>query len=505
MPQPQSTQERENSAIEDILEGRSEDDKVLLKHAFTFAKESLGEKLRNSGQTFLEHNLETARTLAEWKMSTPTVLGGLLHSSVDSGANKSADIKREFGPEILRLAQGTRALTSLRYKGKEQYLEDLRRFFIALAGDIRIILITFAHRLDSMRKIAYKPTAEQTRVALETIEVYAPLANRLGMGKLKAEFETLAFPYAYPKEYALTRKLLDSREKHARERLQKIYRSLRADFAASPPAGGLPIVESDYRLKNIYSLYKKLLRHDMDITKIHDLIALRLVTDTVENCYRALGIIHGKYKPVAGKVKDYIANPKPNGYRSIHTTIYTGDPAKGADLPRRGPGKAGGGTAEVQIRTKEMHAEAEYGVAAHVAYDEGNKSRSGGRWAASLAWVRELVELACKAKNVNEFAEAVKLDYFKNQIFVFTPDGDVVELPEESTPIDFAYRVHSGLGDHAHAAKVNGKYAALSTKLHGGETVFIETKKDAHPTAKWLDFAKSTQARKKIRAYLSKR
>ncbi|HEY4518573.1 MAG TPA: TGS domain-containing protein, partial [Candidatus Paceibacterota bacterium] len=320
---------------------------------------------------------------------------------------------------------------------------------------------------------------------------YAPLANRLGMGKLKAEFETLAFPLAYPKEYALTSRILKTKEKHATERLEKIYRALRQDFAMEK----LPIIKSDYRLKNIYSLYRKLLRYDMDITKIHDLIALRLVTDTVENCYRALGIIHGKYKPLAGKVKDYIANPKPNGYRSIHTTIYTGDQSKGAD----------GGTAEVQIRTKEMHDEAEYGVTAHVAYTEGGKSKSGGEWSNKLAWVRELVALAKEAKSTNEFAEAVKLDFFKNQIFVFTPDGDVIELPDEATPVDFAYAIHTTLGDHAHAAKVNGKYTGLDTTLRGGETIFIETKKESRPSSKWLDFAKSTMARKKIRAYLSRK
>ena len=385
---------------------------------------------------------------------------------------------------LVKAANKIELIRAHQYSGLERQAETLRRFFVATAGDVRVLLAAFAIRLVELRES--KP---DQATALETLEIYAPLANRLGMGKLKTQFETLAFPAAYPKEYALTVKLLKTREKHATERLEKIYRSLRSDFAKEK----LPIVTSDYRLKNIYSLYRKLGRYDMDITKIGDLIALRLVTDTTENCYRALGLIHSKYKPVAGKIKDYIANPKPNGYRSIHTTIYTGDPARGAD----------GSTAEVQIRTKEMHEEAEYGITSHVAYDEGKKSKAGAKWPNKLSWVRELVELASNAKTANEFSEAVKLDFFRNQIFVFTPDGDVVELPEDATPVDFAYHVHSGLGDHAHAAVIKGKYVPLSTVLHGGEIIFIEIKKDAHPSVKWLDFAKSATARKKIRAYLA--
>ena len=358
------------------------------------------------------------------------------------------------------------------YKGLGRQVETLRRFFVATAGDVRVLLTAFAIRLVELRQCA----PDQAR-ALETIEIYAPLANRLGMGRLKAELETTAFPIAYPVEYELTKKLLCTSEKRAMARLTKIYRSLRKDLAKD----GVPIISSDYRLKNIYSLYNKLRRpeYNFDIEKVNDLIALRIVTDITENCYHILGLIHSKYKPVNGKLHDYITNPKPNGYRSIHTTIYTGD----------------GGSAEVQIRTKEMHDDAEYGITSHVAYDESGKSSFGGRWSNKLTWVRELVDLAKKSKSTNEFAEAVKLDYFKNQIFVFTPNGDVVELPEDATPVDFAYHIHSSLGDHAHSAKINGKQSSLDHTLVGGETIFIETNKNAHPSVKWLPFAKSTNAR----------
>jgi GTP diphosphokinase / guanosine-3',5'-bis(diphosphate) 3'-diphosphatase len=381
------------------------------------------------------------------------------------------------------------------YQGLENHAETLRRFFISTAGDVRVLLAAFALRLAELRH-----SKVSQDIALETIEVYAPLANRLGMGVVKAEFESLTFPIAYPKEYAATRALMQETEKLSRIRLEKVYRSLRKYFAKE----GIPILGSDYRLKNIYSLYKKLKRPDknMDIDKIHDLLALRLITDTTENCYRILGLIHAKWKPVPGKIKDYINNPKPNGYRSLHTTIYTGDTPR--PTHSEVAGGAGGGTAEIQIRTTWMHAEAEYGITSHVAYDEGGKERGGGKWPKNLDWVRELVTQAKDAKNKNTFNEALRLDFFRDRIFVFTPMGDVIELPDGATPLDFAYAIHSDLGDHAHAVSINGKYATLDKKLHAGETVLIETSKKAHPTSKWLEMTTTVNARKRIRAYLDK-
>src|SRR3989344_1612561 len=366
------------------------------------------------------------------------------------------------------------------YSGLERHAETLRRFIIATAGDVKIILAAFALRLAELRK------SINTTTALETLEVYAPLANRLGMGKLKTEFETLVFPIAYPNEYKKTKQLVNSRLKEAEKNLEHIYRALRKYLAKE----NIPIIKSDSRLKNVYSLYKKLCRPeiDMDIGKIHDLLALRLVTDSTENCYRIMGLIHSKWKPVPRKIKDYIANPKPNGYQSLHTTVYTGS----------------GATVEIQIRTEKMHEEAEYGVTSHVAYDESGKPHSGGKWSRQLSWVKELVDLAKKTRDTGEFAEAVKLDYFKNRIFVFTPKGDVIELPEGATPIDFAYAVHSAIGDHAHGAIINGKYRSLNTPLHAREVVQIETKPSAHPSPKWLEHAITLAARKKIRSSLKR-
>ena len=483
MPEPQPSQARIKEILSNISRPSATDEASVLQ-AYNFAEKSLRGRTRKSGEPYIEHCLETALTLSTWKLPVIVVVAGLLHSTLGSGTASEDTIKKEFGVEVLNLIKGSRSLTDIHYQGLEKHAEDLRRFFVAFARDLRIIFIAFAHRLHTMARLDKRAPEEARRVARETLEIYAPLANRLSMGRLKADFETLAFPYVYPKEYRQVSALLKKREPIANKNLVKIYRSLRRFFANE----NVPILGMNYRLKNIYSLYKKLLRYDMDITKISDLLALRIITDNIENCYSILGLIHKKWKPVPGKVKDYIANPKPNGYQSVHTTIYTGD----------------GSSAEIQIRTKEMHEEAEFGVAAYIAYDESDKPDLGGRWSPGLVWVKEMLAIARKSKNIAEFAEVVELDFFRNRIFVFTPRGDVIELPEGATPIDFAYAIHSDLGNHAHAVKVNGKYKSLDTPLHGGETVEIEANKSSRPSLKWLGFTRTAEARKKIRSELGR-
>lgn len=486
MSEPQSQESRsQEEIVRHIIaqsSGLTAADEALIIKAFQFAKNHLGEKVRRSGELYITHSLETAKTLASWKLPPPVIAAGLIHSTTGSGDATEEMTKQEFGNEILSLIKGTRSLTGIHYMGLAAHAEDLRRFFIAFAKDLRIVFIAFAHRLHTMRILQRRPKEDQLQVARETLEIYAPLANRLSMGRLKAEFETLAFPFVHPEEFKRVNSLLKRREPIAKKNLEKIYRSLRKYFAKE----SIPIILVDYRLKNIYSLWRKLLRNDNDITKIRDLLALRIVTDSVDNCYKILGLVHSHWRPLEGKVKDYIANPKPNGYQSIHTTIFTGD----------------GNLAEIQIRTREMHEEAEFGVTAHVAYDESDKEKRGGKWQNNLGWVKEMLAVARRTKNMSEFAEAVELDFFKNRIFVFTPTGDVIELPEESTPLDFAYAIHSDLGNRAHAAKINGKHKSLDTPLHGGETIFIETSKLAKPSSKWLKIAHTSEARKKIRAAL---
>ncbi len=482
MPQSQPPQ---ISRIEEVVLLVPKEARPLLLEAYNFASGVLTSQKRVGGGSYIEHIVATGLHLARWHQSPNVIAAGLLHSVVSDNRVSVEEVKHKFGKEIAELVNGSLHLINLHYRGMSKHAEDLRRFFVALSRDLRVIFITFAHRLDEMRSISTRPEIDQRRIALETMEIYAPLANRLGMGQLKTQYEVLAFPILYPTEYKRALALMKKSEAETNKNLEKIYRSLRKLFAKEH----IEIISADHRRKNIYSLYKKLAKNDWEIDNISDLLALRIITKNVEDCYKILGLIHSKYKPVGGKVKDYIASPKPNGYKSVHTTIYTG----------------AGTMAEVQIRTKEMHNEAEHGVAAHIAYEEGNKPQSGGRWSAKLAWVRELINLTRDREDDKEFIKSIELDFFKSRIFVFTPVGEVIELPEGASVLDFAFAIHTDLGRHAKAAIINGKYSAIDTVLMGGETIRVETAKNTEPHHKWLGATKTSLARKQIRAHISKK
>jgi GTP pyrophosphokinase len=351
-----------------------------------------------------------------------------------------------------------------------------------MSKDLRVVIIKFADRLHNLETLQFLREDKRKRIALESIEIYAPLANRLGMGNLKGEIEDAAFPYAYPKEYAEVEKVLEEKK----EPYTKYLSEIKEDLTKELNKQKVKIVGIDYRVKHKYSLYKKLLRHEMDIEKIYDIMALRVVVETIEDCYRVLGIIHSIWRPLVGRIKDYIALPKPNGYRSIHTTIFTGS----------------GGIAEIQIRTKEMHEEAAYGIAAHFSYKEKNDKNYAEK--IKFEWIDELKNLKEEADKPNKFFEHLKTDFFSNRIFVFTPDGDIIDLPEESSPIDFAYYIHSDLGDHTSGVKINGKMVPLSEKLKNGDIVEIIKNKNSNPSRKWLDYTKTSHAKKHIKSYLEK-
>jgi len=327
------------------------------------------------------------------------------------------------------------------------------------------------------------PEEKRRRIAIESIEIYAPLANRLGMGKLKGELEDAAFPYAYPKEFMQIEEIFKKREELYKKYLTEVSEELKKELKKNR----IKFLEVDYRMKHKYSLYKKLLRYDMDIEKIYDIVALRVVVDTVEECYRVLGLVHSIWNPLPGRIKDYIAVPKPNGYRSIHTTIFTGL----------------GGIAEIQIRTKEMHTEAAYGIAAHFAYKEqgGKKAKNDQD---KFKWIEELKELKYFPDDPKKFIEHLKMDFFNDRIFVFTPEGDVIDMPENSTPLDFAYSIHSDIGNHTFGVKINSKMLPIFSKLKNGDIVEIITRKDSKPSSKWLGYAKTALAKKHIKAYLEK-
>jgi guanosine-3',5'-bis(diphosphate) 3'-pyrophosphohydrolase len=452
--------------------------KKLIRHAYEFAKIAHEGQKRASGDPYFVHVFETAKNLARFGMDAKTIAAGLLHDTIEDTDIGEEKVERDFGKEIVFLVNSVTKLGKLKYQGRERHVESLRKFFIAVAQDFRVLMIKLADRLHNLRTLEHIPVEKQKRIALEALEVYAPLANRLGIGKLKGELEDAAFPYVYPKEYAMVEELLKQKTHADQHYLKKVH----DDLAKELKKHNVHVVEIDYRIKHKYSLYKKLVKYNMDIDKIHDIVALRVIVKSVEDCYRTLGIVHSIWKPLPGRIKDYIALPKLNGYQSLHTTIFTG----------------GGGIAEIQIRTAEMHGRAAYGIASHFTYKEPGAARKAS---SEYNWIEEFKELQ---KHINEhgtFLENLKMDFFKDRIFVFTPAGDVIDLPEDSSPIDFAYSIHSDVGDHAFGSKVNGKMHSLSLKLKNGDIVEIITKKDAHPSSKWLEYAKTAVARKHIKSY----
>jgi GTP pyrophosphokinase len=352
-----------------------------------------------------------------------------------------------------------------------------------MSNDIRVVIIKLADRLHNLRTLEYVKPEKQARIALESIEVHAPLADRLGMSKLKGEIEDAAFPYAFPKECKKTEEIIAEKK----DLYDKYLKEIQMELDSALDKNNIKVDEISSRLKHKYSLYKKLLRYDMDIAKIYDVVALRIVVDSIEDCYRVLGLVHSLWKPLVGRIKDYIALPKPNGYKSLHTTVITNS----------------GAIAEIQIRTKEMHAEAAYGIAAHFAYKEHGNSK-GKDDSSKFKWIEELKELNYSPDKPKQFIEHLKMDFFNHRIFIFTPSGDVVDLPEDSSPIDFAYAIHSELGDHVSSAKINGKMAQIFSKLKNGDIVEIIDKKDAHPSSKWLEHTKTTLAKRHIRIYVEK-
>lgn len=458
-------------------------ERALLENAFSFAKKAHKGQIRLSGEPYFNHVFATAKILAEQGMDAQTIAAGFLHDVLEDGKATEKEIKEEFGDDILCLINGVTKLGTLKYRGHERHVESLRKFFVAIANDLRVVIIKFADRLHNLRTLQYLREDKKKRIAIESIEVYAPLANRLGMGKLKGELEDAAFPYAYPEEYKQVEEIIKDKKELYKKNLANVRKELEKELEKNQ----IKIVEIDYRVKHKYSLWKKLTRRDMDIEKIYDIIALRVVVESIEDCYRVLGLVHSIWKPLPGRIKDYIAVPKPNGYRSIHTSIFTGF----------------GGIAEIQIRTKEMHAEAAYGIAAHFAYKE-NGSKKAKDDKSKFKWIEELKNLNYSSGKPKNFIEQIKMDFFNDRIFIFTPKGDVVDLPEDSTPIDFAYSIHTDIGNHIFGAKINGKMSQLFTKLQNGDIVEIIKKNDSHPSTKWLEYVKTTVAKKHIKSYLEK-
>ncbi|PIP55639.1 MAG: hypothetical protein CO183_00985 [Candidatus Zambryskibacteria bacterium CG_4_9_14_3_um_filter_42_9] len=508
MPQSQPPQNQKDlnslAKITRNMVNPTPEDIALVKKAFTFAERVHDGHKRLSGEPYLNHLTETAQILSELGVGSVTIAAGLLHDSIEDVGVKREEIAQEFGEEVAFMVEGVTKLGHLKYKGTDRHNESLRKLFVAMSEDIRVLLIKLADRLHNMRTLSYVPKDKQLRIATETLEIYAPIAYRLGIRMINRELENLSFFYVYPKEYEDMKKALKERYQDKVDDLEKFSRSVIKALVKD----GLTKVKRDYRVKSLYSLYKKYLRYDKDLDKIYDISAIRILVDSVADCYQALGVIHGRWRPLPERIKDYIAFPKPNGYQALHTTVFTGD----------------GNIVEVQIKTHEMYKDSEYGIASHLVYKEDKSKKNVLAWIYALLpqsdksigtnalgkdkdipkWISELAAYKEPSKNQQLFREQLSSDFFSERIFVFSPKGDVVDLPNDSTPIDFAYSIHSDIGNRMTGAKVNGKLVSLDTSLHNGDIVFIMTSERALPNRKWLWMAKTSIARRHIRHKLGK-
>jgi len=456
-----------------------------IREAYTFAANAHNEQKRANGEPYIVHPLATAFTLAEMHLPPNIVIAGLLHDVPEDTPRTLEDVEAAFGPEVATLVAGITKLGHIKYRGVERYIENLRKMFLAMAEDVRVVIIKFADRLHNLQTLDAIPYKKQYRVALESLEIYAPIANRLGMGEMKGKLEDAAFKYVYPKEFEWTKNLAQTTARGHDAYLERVMNDVRDDLKTS----NVKYIEVHGRAKHLYSLYRKLLKNDRNIARIYDIIAIRIIVPSIADCYAALGIVHGRWTPLKGRIKDYIAQPKPNGYRSLHTTVFCDD----------------GEIVEFQIRTEEMHLNAEFGIAAHWSYDETKGKQADTSDTERIDWVSQLADIQKEVSDKKQYIkslEDIKIDIFKDRIFVFTPQGDVIDLPEDSTPVDFAYAIHTDIGNTCSAAKVNDEISALDRTLRSGDIVeIIIDKSRKGPNPDWIKFAKTRHAKSKIRQF----
>ena len=453
----------------------------LIRRAYIFsAKEHKGQ-VRASGEPYLTHPLEVANILAEMKTDAVTVSVGLLHDVVEDTLVSLDDVEKLFGADVAHIVNGVTKISQIYFTSKEEkQAENFRKMLLAMTDDIRVIMVKFADRLHNMRTLQHLSGDRRLAIARETLEIYAPLANRLGMGRIRGELEDLAFSYLEPKSYQELKDIVERKRKAHEAFLAEVTRMLDAKMKEH----GIPC-QIESRVKRVYSIFLKLRKQRISIDEVYDLLALRIITDNVKNCYAALGVIHNTWRPVPGRIKDFISLPRPNGYQSLHTSVI-----------------AGGQPFEVQIRTADMHRIAEEGIAAHWKYKDG-KLVADSKEDERVSWLRHLVEWQQEIKDPDDFMSTLRVDLYPEEVYAFTPKGKVITLPRDATPVDFAYAIHTEVGHNCVGAKINGRMVPLKTKLKNGDIVEISTQAGHNPSRDWLSFVKTSRARNKIRHWLT--
>jgi len=459
---------------------RPGDDLDLVRKAYEFSQKNHAGQTRASGEPYLVHPLGVAQVLAEMKMDAVAIAAGLLHDSVEDTSVTIVDIRKEFGEQVAHIVEGVTKISQIDFASREeQQAENLRKMMLAMVDDIRVVLIKLADRLHNMRTLEHLTPERQQKIAKETLEIYGPIAHRLGMGKIRGELEDLGFRYLDPLTHQQVHDAVESRRKKGEQFLARVEQTLRDKLKEAAITA-----EVESRIKRLFSIHKKLVRQKISVEQVYDLYAMRVITKSLQDCYAVLGIVHNVWRPVPGRIKDFIAMPRPNFYQSLHTSVITED----------------GTPFEVQIRTEEMHRMAEEGIAAHWKYKDGPVSAQDEQ---RLAWLRQVVEWQRDVSDPTEFLSTLKIDLYPEEVYTFTPKGKVVVLPRESTPIDFAYTIHTEVGHSCVGAKVNGRMVPLRHKLHSGDIVEIITQPGHKPSRDWLAVVKSSRARNKIKHWLN--
>ena len=472
---------RFETLLEKVRSYSPEADLELLRRAYVFSALEHKGQVRHSGEPYLVHPLEVADFLADMKLDVVAVSAGLLHDVVEDTLTTPERIAELFGAEIAHVVEGVTKIGAIPFSSSEErQAENLRKMLLAMVDDIRVILVKLADRLHNMRTLHHLPEERRVKIAQETIDIYAPIANRLGMSKVKNELEELSFKYLEPKAYEGLRVKVEAKRKTAENLIGELTRTIHAKLNDAQ----VPVSQLDGRLKRLYSIYLKLKRQDIDIDRVYDFVALRVVTVSVKDCYAALGIIHQTWSPVPGRIKDFIAMPRPNGYQSLHTSVISEH----------------GFPFEVQIRTEEMHRRAEEGIAAHWKYKEGRVGDH--RDERYFQWLRQLLEVQQEVRDPQEFMQNLKIDLYPEEVYIFTPKGEVRSLQRGSTPVDFAYSIHTDVGNQCAGARINGRMVPLRTRLQNGDIVEIVTQQGHKPSRDWLAFTATSRARNKIKHVL---